>query len=177
MKEENKPYTESQEEALLAEYSYRALHKLIKSGMWKMYCDRDFQIVRVEWGNDFRRMLGYKDKNDFPDLFESWADLLHPDDYDRVMREVGPVMHDVTGNTIFDQEYRLNTKDRGWRWFRATGDVSRREDGSPACFFGVFLDITEQKGHAKLEQARNDHIYHQRRKEQFLFLCQIPLYG
>lgn len=92
MKEENKPYTESQEEALLAEYSYRALHKLIKSGMWKMYCDRDFQIVRVEWGNDF------------PDLFESWADLLHPDDYDRVMREIGPVLHDVTGNTIFDQE-------------------------------------------------------------------------
>lgn len=142
-----------------------------------MYCDRDFQIVRVEWGNDFRRMLGYKDKNDFPDLVESWADLLHPDDYDRVMREIGPVLHDVTGNTIFDQEYRLNTKDRGWRWFRATGDVSRREDGSPACFFGVFLDITEQKEHAKLEQARNDHIYHQRRKEQFLFLCQIPLYG
>lgn len=50
MKEENKPYTESQEEALLAEYSYRALHKLIKSG------------------------------------------------------EIGPVLHDVTGNTIFDQE-------------------------------------------------------------------------
>ena len=101
----------------------------------------------------------------------------HPDDYDRVMREIGPVLHDVTGNTIFDQEYRLNTKDRGWRWFHATGDVSRREDGSPVCFFGVFLDITEQKEHAKLEQARNDHIYHQRRKEQFLFLCQIPLYG
>ena len=28
---------------LRAEYSYKTLHKLIKSGMWKMYCSRDFQ--------------------------------------------------------------------------------------------------------------------------------------
>lgn len=58
--------------------------------------------------------------------------------------------------TIFDQEYRLNTKNCGYRWFRATGDVSRREDGSPYCFFGVFVDITEQKEHTELEKARGE---------------------
>lgn len=144
------------EEELLAEYSYKALHKLIKSGMWKMYCSRDFEILRVEWSDDLRKMVGYTNKEDFPDILESWSDLLHPEDYDRVMDGIGPVLRDVTGNSIFDQEYRLNTRDRGYRWFRATGDVSRREDGTPLCFFGIFIDITEQKEHAKLEQARDE---------------------
>ena len=143
-------------EIAMAENSYRTLHKLIKSGMWKIYCNREFQMIGAEWSDDLRKMVGYKDVTDFPDRLESWSDLLHPDDYDRVMREIVPVLRDVTGNTIFDQEYRLKTKDRGYRWFRATGDVSRREDGTPDCFFGVFIDITEQKEHAKLEKARDE---------------------
>ncbi|MBU5480280.1 PAS domain-containing protein [Blautia sp. MSJ-19] len=144
------------EEELLTEYSYKALHKLIKSGMWKMYCNREFQIDRVEWSDDLRRMVGYKDKSDFPDLLESWSDLLHPEDHARVINGIDPVLRDVTGNTIFDEEYRLNTRNQGYRWFRATGDVSRREDGTPLCFFGIFIDITEQKEHDRLELARDE---------------------
>ena len=149
-------HSENIDEITLMENSYRTIHKLIKSGMWKMYCDRNFQIVSVEWSDELRRMVGYNDVNDFPDIFESWSDLLHPDDYDRIMDEIDPVLRDVTGNTIFNQEYRLNTRDRGYRWFRATGDVSRRTDGTPYCFFGVFLDITDQKEHAELEKARDE---------------------
>lgn len=149
-------HSENIDEIVLAENSYKTIHKLIKSGMWKMYCDRKFQIVSVEWSDELRRMIGYNDINDFPNVLEAWSDLLHPDDYDRVMDGIGPVLRDTTGDTIFDQEYRLNTRNRGYRWFRATGDVSRREDGTPYCFFGVFLDITEQKEHAELEKARDE---------------------
>ena len=49
-----------------AGYSYKTLHKLIKSGMWKMYCSRDFQIVSVEWSDELRRMVGYQNEEDFP---------------------------------------------------------------------------------------------------------------
>lgn len=147
---------ENRDEIVLAENSYRMLHKLIKSGMWKMYCDTNFQIVRVEWSDELRQMVGYTDINDFPDLLESWSNLLHPEDYDRVMDGIAPVLQDRTGNTIFDQEYRLNTRDRGYQWFRATGDVSRREDGTPYCFFGVFFDINDQKEHDELERARDE---------------------
>ena len=111
------------EEALLAEYGYKTLHKLIKSGMWKMYCSRDFQIRRVEWSDDLRKMVGYTSVKDFPDLLESWSDLLHPDDYDRVMDGIDPVLRDITGNTIFDEEYRLNTKDRGYRSVPVRGTI------------------------------------------------------
>ena len=148
--------SKEKEEMLLAEYSYKTLHRLIKSGMWKMYCNREFQVVNVEWSDDFRRMIGYTNKEDFPDFLESWSDLLHPEDYERAVNAIFPVLEDVTGSMIYDEEYRLNTKDRGYRWFRATGDVSRREDGTPICFFGMFIDITEQKEHTKLEKARDE---------------------
>lgn len=42
-------------------------------------------------------------------------------------------------------EYCLLTKDRGWRWFHAVGRPSRREDGSPVAYVGLFADSTEQK--------------------------------
>ncbi len=153
---EKKGYSEIYEEIEQMESSYRTLHKLIKSGMWKMYCNRQFEIVSVSWSDDLRHMIGYENETDFPNVFEAWSDLLHPDDHDRIIREIDPVLRDTTGNTIFDQEYRLNTKDRGYRWFRATADVARREDGSPYCFFGVFIDITEQKEHAELEKVRDE---------------------
>lgn len=156
MSGEESKYSGVREKIEQMESSYRTLHKLIKSGMWKMYCNRHFEITGVEWSDDLRRMIGYKDENDFPNVFEAWSDLLHPDDYDRIMREIDPVLRDTTGNTIFDQKYRLNTKDRGYRWFRATADVSRREDGTPDCFFGVFIDVTEQEEHAELEKARDE---------------------
>lgn len=64
--ESDKVNEENNKEVVLAEYSYKTLHKLIKSGMWKMYCSRDFQIVSVEWSDELRRMVGYQNEEDFP---------------------------------------------------------------------------------------------------------------
>lgn len=71
MVREEKENSEIQEEIESMENSYKTLHKLIKSGMWKMYCNRNFQIERVEWSDDFRHMLGYENADDFPDTLES----------------------------------------------------------------------------------------------------------
>lgn len=144
------------EEIVLAQYSYKALHKLIKSGMWKMYCNKEFEITSVEWSDDLRHMIGYTDENDFPNVFDVWADLLHPEDRDCVLNGIDPVLRDTTGNTIFDQDYRLYTKHEGYRWFHVSADVLRREDGTPKCFFGIFIDVTEQKEHDQLEKARDE---------------------
>ena len=35
-------------------------------------------------------------------------------------------------------------------------EIKNTENGSPYCFFGVFVDITEQKEHTELEKARNE---------------------
>jgi len=138
------------------ENSYRTLHKLVKSGMWRLYFDEKGYLLKTEWSNEFRKMLGYNDESDFPNTLHSWSSLLHPDDYEEIVSGVDEYASQFNTNEIYDVEYRLLTKDRGYRWFRATGDVSRREDKTPYCFFGVFFDITEQKEHTELEKSRNE---------------------
>ena len=90
-------------------------------------------------------MLGYHSKDDFPDILESWSDLLHPDDKERVLTEYNETISDYSGKKTYDVEYRLLTKNRGYRWYRAVGKPTRRSDGSPKTYIGVFIDITEQK--------------------------------
>ena len=139
-----------------AEENYRTIHRLIKSGMWRMYCDENWEINRVEWSDEFRKMVGYSNAEDFPDVLDSWRNLLHPDDYDIGYGAIEAAIKDPTGATGYDCEYRLKTKEQGYRWFRATGDVSRNADGSPYCCFGVFFDITAEKERAELERQRNE---------------------
>ncbi len=136
------------------EKAYHTLHRLIKSGMWDIYYDENGKRIKVEWSDEFRHMIGYTDEDDFPNTLEAWSSLLHPDDWGAGYDTIEPAVFDKTGNTPYDVEYRLKTKDRGYRWFRATGDVYRRPDRSPYRFFGVFFDIDDQKRHAALEAER-----------------------
>ena len=102
-------------------------------------------MTRVSWSDEFRRMVGYHDREDFPDVLESWSDLLHPDDKERVLREFNETIADYSGKKTYDVEYQLLTKNRGYRWYRAVGKPTRRPDGTPITYVGVFLDITDQK--------------------------------
>ena len=121
------------------------IHEMLGSGKWSMNFDESGKMVSVSWSDEFRRMLGYHGTDDFPDVLESWSDLLHPDDKERVLKEYNETIYDYTGQKTYDVEYRLLTKNRGYRWYRAVGKPTRRPDGSPISYIGVFIDITEQK--------------------------------
>ncbi|MCI8422753.1 MAG: PAS domain-containing protein [Lawsonibacter sp.] len=109
-----------------------------------MEFDRQGQMVSVFWSQDFRTIIGYQDEEDFPNVLSSWSDLLHPEDHDRVLKEHYATIEDYTGKKLYNVEYRLLTKDRGYRWFRATGKLSGG-DGTPITYVGMFVDITERK--------------------------------
>ena len=125
--------------------SLDTIHEMLGSGKWTMDFDEAGVMVRVSWSDEFRRMLGYHGTDDFPDVLESWSDLLHPDDKEHVLNEYNETISDYTGQKTYDVEYRLLTKNRGYRWYRAVGKPTRRPDGSPISYVGVFIDITEQK--------------------------------
>ena len=125
--------------------SLNTIHEMLGSGKWTMDFDEEGIMVRVNWSDEFRRMLGYHGTDDFPDVLESWSGLLHPDDRERVLKEYEETISDYTGQKTYDVEYRLLTKNRGYRWYRAVGKPTRRPDGSPITYIGVFIDITEQK--------------------------------
>ena len=140
-KEHDALYAALQNEAA----SLDTIHEMLGSGKWTMDFDEEGKMVRVNWSNEFRRMLGYHGTDDFPDVLESWSDLLHPDDKERVLKDFNETISDYTGQKTYDVEYRVLTKNRGYRWYRAVGKPTRRPDGTPIVYIGVFIDITDQK--------------------------------
>ncbi len=115
------------------------------SGLWSMEFNEHAQMVSCTWSKVFREMLGYKSEEDFPDRLESWSDLLHEEDKESILKEYWDTVKDYTGEKTYNVEYRLRTRYAGWRWFHAAGRLSRREDGSPITFVGLFMDIDDEK--------------------------------
>jgi PAS domain-containing protein len=97
------------------------------------------------WSDQFRKLLGYKDEKDFPNVLNSWASLLHADDKDWVLKAFGAHLTDYTGRTPYDVEYQLLTKNQGYRWYRARGCTMRDAKGMPLRVAGSLTDITEEK--------------------------------
>ena len=121
------------------------IHAALGSGDWSMTFDSQGNMSACMWSMKFRKMVGYSSYEDFPDKLESWSDLLHPEDKDRVLTHYWDVVRDVTGKKTYDIYYRLFTRNRGERWFRAIGRLTRRKDGSPIAFYGIFLDVDDER--------------------------------
>ncbi|MCI8937326.1 MAG: response regulator [Lachnospiraceae bacterium] len=121
------------------------IHAAMGSGLWSMEFDEKGEMASCTWSEVFRKMVGYESKEAFPDRIESWADLLYEEDKEWVLKEYWDTVKDYTGEKTYDVEYRLLTRHAGVRWFHAAGRLSRREDGSPITFVGLFVDIDDEK--------------------------------
>lgn len=133
------------------------IQSALGSGPWSMEFNEKGEMISCTWTDVFRNMLGYESEEDFPNRLESWSDLLHEDDKDRIMKEYWETVRDYTNEKTYDVEYRILTRNAGWRWFHAAGRLSRREDGSPVTFVGLFVDIDdEKKMEAQLEKQKID---------------------
>jgi PAS domain S-box-containing protein len=97
------------------------------------------------WSETFRQMLGYEDERDFPNVLDSWASRLHPNDHDWVIAAFAAHLNDRTGKTPYDVQYQLQLKGGEYRWFRATGTTLRSASGVPLRVAGSLADITEHK--------------------------------
>ena len=96
------------------------------------------------WSDQFRRMLGYRDEKDFPNVLGSWANLLHPEDKARTLAAFQAHLGDRTGRTPYDVTYRLKCRDGVYRWFRARGETLRDGHGNPVRVAGALINIEDQ---------------------------------
>ena len=97
------------------------------------------------WSQEFRRMLGFADEREFPNILRSWASRLHPDDAARTMQAFLGHLNDRTGRTPYHIEYRLQLKNGQYRWFVATGATRRDATGVPLRVAGALRDIDDEK--------------------------------
>ena len=135
-----------------------AIHLALGSGDWSMTFDEQGEMASCSWSQRFRDMVGYPSISEFPDRLESWSDLLHPEDKERVLEHYWDVVKDYSGKKTYDVYYRINTGNRGERWFRAIGRLTRRVDGTPVVFYGIFLDVDDEMKSRIAEKNQNSAI-------------------
>ena len=74
--------------------------------------------------------------------FTQFIERLHPDDRERVQRDVEAAMKQ---DRPYDTDYRVKLRDGNWRDINARGRVIVDEDGKPVRMVGTCLDITARK--------------------------------
>ena len=121
------------------------IHSVIASGPWSIDFDENGQIIKCNWSETFRNLIGYSSEREFPNTLEAWSDRLHKIDKESTLHAFWNTINDTTGKTVYDVEYRVLTKNMGWRWYHAAGNLIRRPDGSPQTFIGLFTDIDDNK--------------------------------
>jgi len=112
---------------------------VIHEGVW----DWDANSGNVERSPGWYQMLGFEKDSLEPTVF-TWEDIIHPDDYARVMS----VFEDyINGNSNkYECEYRCRKKDGTYLWILDHGKiVERTQDGAVARMIGAHTNIHEQK--------------------------------
>ncbi|MCS0607673.1 EAL domain-containing protein [Massilia solisilvae] len=110
------------------------------------------------WSDQFRRLLGYSDERDFPNVLRSWSSRLHPDDAGPTLVAFAAHVHDRTGRTPYDVTYRLKCRNGEYRWFRAQGKTIRAPDGTPQRVAGALTDLTDRNAILGLKRFSEDII-------------------
>lgn len=136
--------------------------EMLNDGLW------DLQIIDGDplhpenvfwWSPQFRKLLGFETVEEFPDVIESWASRLHPDDSKHTLDSFIEHLNDHTGATGYDVEYRVKLKNGNYRWFRARGQTRRDKNGIPLRAVGALIDIQTRKDQdvqAEHERQRRD---------------------
>jgi two-component system, sensor histidine kinase and response regulator len=150
----------------LLEHSHTRLSLALDGGSQALW-EWEIGKTRSSYGKSWSNVLGFsaEELGDSPD---TWERLIHPDDWPKVLQAMQNHMAGLTGS--YQADYRMRTKDGGWRWVEARGKVvERASDGTPVRVAGTHLDVTERK-HAEqaLHTAKEAAEAASRAKSEFL---------
>ncbi len=108
-------------------------------GLWDWNLETDEAVFNERWA----QMLGYEIE-EIQNQAGSWKTLTHPDDVEKINRNVEAHWEGRTPE--YETEHRLRSKSGEWIWVLSRGKVvQRNEDGKPLRMVGTHLDITERK--------------------------------
>jgi len=97
------------------------------------------------WSDSFKKLLGYSNEAEFPNIFSSWSDKLHPEDKERTINAFAAHIIDRTEKTPYDIEYRLLKKNGEYGYFQAFGETIRDKEGYAIRVAGGIKDVTKEK--------------------------------
>lgn len=77
-------------------------------------------------------------------LFNAWKQLLHPDDYNRVIKKRNDSLRNKS-NQYWEDEFRMQGHSGKYNYFYHKAFIVRNTDGQPICLFGATQNITRRK--------------------------------
>lgn len=94
----------------------RLLTDLTKAGSWVVNYEPDGAVASVQWGDGFRRLMGYRDQSDFPNELASFVGGIVPEDRESLFRDFNADAYDETIMRTTGHEFRFCRKDGSVRW-------------------------------------------------------------
>ncbi|MBY5922377.1 response regulator [Ferrimonas balearica] len=155
--------SEQQEQIKRSEQRYHLAMDAVEDGLWDWYLDSNQVICNPA----YYTMLGYQ-PDEFPLLIETYYELMHPDDRQRVERYIDDYL-DMPDQS-FSMEFRLRGKSGHYHWILSRGRAVEFDDlGEPTRLLGTHKDITRQKeNEVALLEAKQDAELANRTKSEFL---------
>lgn len=104
-------------------------------GNWEI----DLMHNSIHFSRQWKAMLGYSEK-DLKDEFETFEDLLHPDDKAIVLAVLDP--YTKVGLGDYECQYRLRTQRGTYKWILTRASVLSNSNGLPERFVATNIDVT-----------------------------------
>jgi PAS domain S-box-containing protein len=107
-------------------------------GVWEWQIPEQRIYFSARW----KAILGYKPE-EIEDSLAEWKARVHPDDRARLAKAEEECF--AGDSAVFSIEYRLQHKDRSYRWILLRASLQRDQEGKPLRMIGADADITVQK--------------------------------
>ncbi|PAW76379.1 MAG: hypothetical protein B9S32_15520 [Verrucomicrobia bacterium Tous-C9LFEB] len=139
-------------------------------GLW----DWNVAVGSIYFSARWLQMLGYE-SHELPHHFNTWKTLLHPDDLKPTLKQLSS--HIENKNDHYEMEFRMRTKDGGWKWILSRGAVVQRDPlGRPERMIGTHTDISDRKELEKsLKSAKEAAELNSKTKSTFLAIMSHEL--
>lgn len=146
---------EANEKLIASELRYKLATAASDNGIWDWFTDSD----EVYYSDQWKAQIGYE-PNELENNFSTWANQLHPDDYNRMLNEVDNFL--TYPKEFFIAEFRFRHKNGSYKWIRNRAKAVINHKGKVIRMFGAHNDITEQKNaESKLKEliASRDKLF------------------
>ena len=124
-------------------------HSAARMGTWH----RDLVNQQMVWSDEFKEIHGIRHNQ--ASTAGAGSGLIHPDDFDRVLREVDAVLNSDAEHV--STEHRAIAGDGHIFWVHSRGRVERNEAGKAVSIVGITMDVTERH-HAENALRRSEKL-------------------
>lgn len=129
-------------------YEYQVLFEASNDGLWFLHMPHDGEIdmnTPIYWSHKFREMLGYDNKQEFPDNMDSLLSHVHIEDYEMVMNNFYGILYDdgSTNNEIHIT-FRIQRKAGDDHWFNLSASTEKDARGNIIMLSGRLEDVDTQ---------------------------------